>query len=254
MFQHPEDVMRDREDYAPPVPSLQSPIEMDCEYKQKLPHFKSDEPEGLPRIQQDTMLNVLNGEYNAHYDKVVVVDCRFEYEYNGGHIQGAVNYNDKELMAKELFESGCATPNTLLIFHCEYSVHRAPRMAKFVRNRDRAVNDFQYPKLSYPEMYILDGGYSKFFEQYRTMCFPQNYVEMEHKDHEQACEKGMGKLKQRAKLNRAQTFAFGQQSCQMEDSPTAGSRGAGRSFTSLDIGAEISPALARQFTRRLATY
>ncbi len=39
--------------------------------------------------------------------------------------------------------------------------------------------------------------------------------------HEFACERGLGKVKQRSKLNRAQTFAFGQYSSpQMEDSPT----------------------------------
>ncbi|KAF2218816.1 hypothetical protein BDZ85DRAFT_244478 [Elsinoe ampelina] len=253
MFQHPEDVMKDREDYEPPVPSLAPLPHVDMDYKHKLPHSLTGEPDSLPRIQQDTLINVLNGQYNTHYDKVLVVDCRFEYEYDGGHIDGAINYNDKELLARELFNQA-PPPRTLLIFHCEYSVHRAPRMAKFVRNRDRAVNDFQYPKLTYPEMYILDGGYSQFFKLHRTKCFPQNYVEMEHKDHEQACEKGMGKLKQRAKLSRAQTFAFGQQSCQMEDSPTSGygSRMGMRSYSSMDAH-DISPMLARQFTRRLAT-
>lgn len=253
MFQHPEDVLRPTQDYEPPVPTLQSTVDMDIDYKHKLPHTLADEPDSLPRIQQDTLINVLNGDYSAHYDKVLVVDCRFEYEYEGGHIEGAVNFNDKEMLAKELF-GGPAPPRTLLVLHCEYSVHRAPMTAKFIRNRDRAVNDFQYPKLTYPEMYILDGGYSKFFKLHRTKCFPQNYVEMEHKDHEQACEKGMGKLKQRAKLSRAQTFAFGQQSCQMEDSPTSGcgSRVAVRSYSTMDAH-EISPMIARQFTRRLAT-
>ncbi|KAF2157906.1 Rhodanese-like protein [Myriangium duriaei CBS 260.36] len=253
MFQHPEDVMKDREDYEPPIPSLSPSQDVNTEYKHKLPHTLADEPDSLPRIQQDTLINVLNGQYNAHYDKVLVVDCRFEYEYEGGHIEGAVNYNDKALLAKELF-GATPPPRTLLIFHCEYSVHRAPRMAKFVRNQDRTVNDFQYPKLTYPEMYILDGGYSQFFKQNRTKCFPQNYVEMEHKDHERACEKGMGKLKQRAKLGRAQTFAFGQQSCQMEDSPTSGygSRAGARSYSTLEAN-DLSPMMARQFTRRLAT-
>lgn len=254
MFQHPEDVMKNRGDYELPAPATVSPSQdMNVDYKYKLPHDLSDEPDSLPRIQQDTLINVLNGQYSAHYDKILVVDCRFEYEYEGGHIESALNYNDKELLANELF-GATTSPRTLLIFHCEYSVHRAPRMAKFVRNRDRMVNDFQYPKLTYPEMYILDGGYSQFFKQHATRCFPQNYVEMEHKDFELACEKGMGKLKQRAKLGRAQTFAFGQRDSQMEDSPTSscGSRAMGRTHSARDAN-DISPMLARQFTRRLAT-
>lgn len=255
MFQHPGDVMRDEEAFEPTLPTLSSISDVEPEHKPRLPHFKPDEPDSLPRIQQDTLINVISGEYNAHYDKIMVVDCRFEYEYDGGHIEQAVNYNDKERLAKDLFELK-PPPKTLLIFHCEYSVHRAPRMAKFIRQHDRKVNSMNYPALTYPEMYILEGGYSQFFKQNRSMCFPQNYIEMEHKDHELACEKGMNKLKQRQKLSRAQTFAFGQSSPHVEDSPTSnigGSRlGGGRSFSSRDVN-DHSPMMARHFTRRLVT-
>lgn len=251
MFQHPDDVMKDSsQDYQPNSPQMD--MDMDEVYKPKLPHFfPEDEPDSLPRIQQDTLLNVLSGNYNTYYDRIHVVDCRFEYEYNGGHIDGALNFNNKEELTEKLFEAD-PTAKTLLIFHCEYSELRAPRMAKFVRNRDRAVNDFQYPKLTYPEMYILDGGYSKFFANHRTKCFPQNYVEMQDKNHEQECEMGLGKLKQnRAKLSRAQTFAFGQQnSCQMEDSPSAGSRMGSTTFDSPEQN--NSPLNQTLFRRQLS--
>ncbi len=81
-------------------------------------------------------------------------------------------------------------------------------MAKFIRNKDRAINAERYPNLIFPELYILDGGYSSFFKDHRLRCFPQNYVEMEAKEHAQACERGLGKVKQRSKLMRAQTFAL----------------------------------------------
>jgi M-phase inducer tyrosine phosphatase len=125
--------------------------------------------------------------------------------------------------------------------------------AKFVRHEDRKINAFRYPQLTYPEMYILDGGYSNFFESHRTRCFPQNYLRMDAKEHETACERGMNKLRQRSKLNRAQTFAFGQ-TCQMEDSPTA----AGRTKSSSNItmlGQEDAFNVGRiGATRRLASY
>jgi M-phase inducer tyrosine phosphatase len=255
MFQHPDDVINgQQDDYSHINSSPSVSMDLDEPYKPKLPHFiNEEEPDSLPRVKQDTLVSVLNGDYNSHYDKILIVDCRFEYEYNGGHINGAVNYNDKDQLTKDLFEHGGVTPNTLLILHCEYSELRAPRMAKFVRNRDRAVNDFQYPKLTFPEMYILEGGYSKFFASHRTKCFPQNYVEMHHKDHEQECEKGMGKLKQRAKLNRAQTYAFGQ--CH-EDSPTSGNRMGSRSLSTIgifDASPDNSP-LSQNLVRRLASY
>lgn len=93
-----------------------------------LPHFLPEgQPDSLPRITKETMIDVLDGKYSRSYDRFIIVDCRFEYEYEGGHIQGALNYNDKDLLASKLFEP--KTPaRTLLIFHCEYSAHRAPMM------------------------------------------------------------------------------------------------------------------------------
>ena len=85
------------------------------------------EEESLPRITKDTMINVLDGKYKGLHDRSVVIDCRFEYEYDGGHIDGAINYNDKEELAGKLFEE-LSPSSTLLIFHCEYSAHRAPIM------------------------------------------------------------------------------------------------------------------------------
>ena len=97
-------------------------------------------------------------------------------------------------------------------------------MARHVRKQDRAINVEHYPRLTYPEVYILDGGYSGFFADHRERCYPQNYVEMGAKEHAFTCEREMGKLKQTRKLSRAQTFAFGQHGQPMDDSPTAPNR------------------------------
>jgi len=128
--------------------------------------------------------------------------------------------------------------------------------AKFVRQEDRRINAYRYPQLTYPEVYILEGGYSAFYESNRTRCDPQNYLRMDAKEHENDCERGMNKLRQRSKLNRAQTFAFGQQSCQMEDSPTAVSRSrSGTAFTlgsdNLSVGFNVGRIGT---TRRMASY
>nr|XP_058894881.1 M-phase inducer phosphatase 2 isoform X2 [Kogia breviceps] len=66
----------------------------------------------------------------------------------------------------------------ILVFHCEFSSERGPRMCRFIRERDRASND--YPSLYYPEMYILKGGYKEFFPQHPTFCEPQDYRPMNH--------------------------------------------------------------------------
>ncbi|KAK4545152.1 hypothetical protein LTR36_003703 [Oleoguttula mirabilis] len=262
MFQHPDDLMREEQDTFEAPSGLSSVMDLDQEHQPKLPYFTStDEPDGLPRISKETMIDVLEHKYSAHYHHIRVIDCRFEYEYNGGHIQNAVNFNDKQQLTNELFDNADSS-TTLLILHCEYSVHRAPLTAKFIRGHDRNVNAASYPRLSYPEMYILDGGYSKFFESHQHKCFPQNYVEMSDHRHEQACELGMAKVKGQAKarqkLHRAQTFAFGQNGHDdMEDSPTAQGRGGGigpRSQSTFSVGLDISEGIGQSFARRMASY
>lgn len=221
-----------------PQQLLQPIVDVETPHEPMLPHFKSDSQDGeLPRITKETMIRCLDGEFDHMYKKRVIIDCRFEYEYKGGHIAGAVNFNDKETLAAQLFDVE-PTKGALLIFHCEYSAHRAPLMAKFIRNRDRTVNADRYPGLTYPEAYILDGGYSSFFKDHSIRCDPQNYVEMEDKDHEHACERGLGKVKQRTKLIRAQTFAFGQHSPSVDSSPTAIYRSS-RNDDGMDLDMEI---------------
>ena len=125
MFEHPGDVMK-QEKAAFSAACLDSIMDIDDPPRLRLPHFNMDE-ESLPRITKDTMVDVLDGKYGQCYDRSIIIDCRFEYEYEGGHIEGAINVNDKERLAMQLFESPAAE-NALLIFHCEYSVHRAPIM------------------------------------------------------------------------------------------------------------------------------
>ncbi|CAG7920647.1 unnamed protein product [Penicillium olsonii] len=219
MFEHPADVIADKEAKVATNTPVQSTSDIQSPPSMKLPHFiPEDRADSLPRIDKSTLLELMDGKFNDQFDNILIIDCRFEYEYEGGHINGAVNFNDKDRLASELFNA--PQSRTALVLHCEYSAHRAPIMAKYLRHQDRAINVDTYPNLTYPDMYILDGGYSSFFAEHRSFCFPQNYVEMADKEHEFACERGLGKVKQRSKLNRAQTFAFGEHSPQVEDSPT----------------------------------
>lgn len=261
MFQHPDDIMREEEELVP-APTMSSMMEVEQEHTLKLPHFIPDnDADGLPRITQDTMADILDTKHSSKYENVIIIDCRFEYEYEGGHIESAVNFNDKQLLADELFKNGTSPSDTLLIFHCEYSVHRAPLTAKYIRSHDRNVNMENYPRLTYPEMYILDGGYSRFYGEQPSKCYPQNYVEMNDERHEQDCERGMAKVKSRPKLSRAQTFAFGQAgSDDMEDSPTAQGKnsmrgGIGpRSQSSFAVSPKVAHNIGASFARRMASY
>lgn len=257
MFENPGDVTKPkRGDTPPPVPKLQAVLDIEEPSEPLLPHFFADgQNDNIPRITKSTMVDVLDGKYGSHFQQKMVIDCRFEYEYEGGHINGAINYNDKELLASHLFRTPMQG-RTLLIFHCEYSAHRAPIMARHIRAEDRNANAEFYPRLTYSDVYILDGGYSGFFAEHRDRCYPQAYVEMGDAQHVQTCEREMGRLRQHRKgLGRAQTFAFGQQNPSVENSPTAPGRPSNRdSVDSMMIGASPILGTDRCHTRRMASY
>jgi M-phase inducer tyrosine phosphatase len=127
MFEHPDDVMKQEKSTFVSSGPLQSIMDTETAHVLQLPHFvPEDQPDTLPRIHQDTLLDVMDGKYAQQFDQSVIIDCRFEYEYEGGHIETAVNFNDKDRLANQLFEVPLS--KTLLILHCEYSAHRAPIM------------------------------------------------------------------------------------------------------------------------------
>ncbi|XP_054960473.1 M-phase inducer phosphatase 2 isoform X2 [Pan paniscus] len=136
----------------------------------------------LKYISPETMVALLTGKFSNIVDKFVIVDCRYPYEYEGGHIKTAVNLplerDAESFLLKSPITACSLDKRVILIFHCEFSSERGPRMCRFIRERDRAVND--YPSLYYPEMYILKGGYKEFFPQHPNFCEPQDYRPMNH--------------------------------------------------------------------------
>ncbi|XP_070776240.1 M-phase inducer phosphatase 2 [Enoplosus armatus] len=138
----------------------------------------------LKYITSDTMVAALSEQVNHLIERVVVIDCRYPYEFEGGHIKGALNLHQEDQVEDFLLKMpiipSCPDKRIVIIFHCEFSSERGPRMCRFVRERDRAMNE--YPELHYPELYILKGGYKDFFPHYQSQCEPQSYRPMHHED------------------------------------------------------------------------
>ena len=42
-------------------------------------------------------------------------------------------------------------------------------MYRFLREQDRELNKDSYPKLNYPEVYVLEGGYKAFYEKHEVI-------------------------------------------------------------------------------------
>lgn len=93
------------------------------------------------------MQKVLKGEYADSMTRYHIVDCRFDYEFLGGHIEGAQNVNSttavEELLLRNgsgVWQNGPELPQpsrsgdelpekpVVLIFHCEFSNKRAPAL------------------------------------------------------------------------------------------------------------------------------
>ncbi|XP_059209902.1 M-phase inducer phosphatase 2 isoform X2 [Centropristis striata] len=138
----------------------------------------------LKYITPETMVAALSGQFNHLVERVIVMDCRYPYEFEGGHIKEALNLHQEDQVEDYLLKTpivpSCPDKRVVIIFHCEFSSERGPRMSRFVRERDRALNE--YPNLHYPELYILKGGYKDFFPHFQSQCEPQSYRPMHHED------------------------------------------------------------------------
>jgi rhodanese-related sulfurtransferase len=164
---------------------------------------------GLNAITASTLVGFMNNSQGMNY---MVIDCRYDYEYHGGHIPGAIHIDSPSLLEtllityrrylfnsnsleyiKENFSLLQSQPHLLhsipidhmnqsapiLIFHCEFSQKRGPRALRMLREIDRQLNYNTWPNLYYPEVYILEGGYSAFHRQYPQYTNPQNsYIKM----------------------------------------------------------------------------
>lgn len=174
----------------------------------RIKHFKVDN-DLMPRIDENELYKILCGKYNGDFDEFVVVDCRFKYEFDGGHIKNAVNISSQKDLEEKFIQSELEETlkkKQLLIFHCEFSVYRGPSMAAHLRKCDRVLNRESYPRLSYPDIVILEGGYKNFYEKYKNFCDPEAYVEMKDDNHKVLCEAEMDKVRQENKITRTKSY------------------------------------------------
>jgi hypothetical protein len=163
---------------------------------------------GMNTITPAVLAQVLSGEYNEHYDRVIVLDCRFRYEYVGGHVQSAVHVPTLQDM-EQLLQENPPTENgerVCIVFHCEFSKQRGPSLYRALRSWDRGEHSNCYPQLYYPEIYLLKGGYKQFYCESPQLCEPQAYQPMW--DSTFKCEMGDG-LRTNKVNRRAKSFNAG---------------------------------------------
>lgn len=129
-----------------------------------------------------TLHQLLTGAYQGPITNFLVIDCRYPYEYEGGHIRGAVNLWTNEEIMNYLLRDGrfdlSAGQSTALIFHCEFSAQRGPGQYVNLMEIDSRIMLSQGHKRLFPEMYLLHKGYKAYFETFPEDCEPCNYVPM----------------------------------------------------------------------------
>jgi len=161
----------------------------------------------LKNVDCHTLARLLNGEFKENIARCRIIDARYCYEYEGGHIKGAENFGmweeetflaeffppslqEKPLTPKPLKSNDLETKenesdNTeaekrdILVFHCEFSSARGPALMRLMRKKDREINKATYPALHYPECYLLHDGYKAFYEAYPQLC-NGSYLPMKH--------------------------------------------------------------------------
>jgi len=79
------------------------------------------------------MADVLSGKYDDVIGSCRVIDCRYPYEYEGGHIRGAENLYTQERVLELLHSQSNRSSKQegkrdILVFHCEFSSERGPKM------------------------------------------------------------------------------------------------------------------------------
>eukprot|EP00727_Mastigamoeba_balamuthi_P008567 m51a1_g4332 putative m-phase inducer phosphatase (592) ;mRNA; f:143129-145449 len=144
----------------------------------------------VKKLHSHTLAALIRGEFSHKVRKYYIVDCRYEYEYDGGHIKGAINIPEKgqtEAALRQLFFDGpqapASTSDVVLIFHCEFSMIRGPTTIQILRTLDRSQDPLNVDKLRYPHVYLLSGGYKDFYEHHRELCDPCDYVRMDSREH-----------------------------------------------------------------------
>ncbi|XP_046576860.1 M-phase inducer phosphatase 3-like [Haliotis rubra] len=139
----------------------------------------------LKSVSPRTVSQLLTGKYDDVISGYQIIDCRYPYEYEGGHIEGAINLHNEAQISEVVtsLRGRESTQRNILVFHCEFSSERAPKLLRHLRSLDRKLNSDRYPFLFYPEVYLLDGGYKAFYEQHQRQCQPNTYIPMLHEDY-----------------------------------------------------------------------
>lgn len=101
----------------------------DLSRKHTLPILRYSKHRDLASISGDTLVELIEGKYTQQIDEYSILDARYPYEYQGGHINGAESAYVKDQLFEKLFRDAHLTSKPkVLIIHCEFSSERGPKL------------------------------------------------------------------------------------------------------------------------------
>jgi len=78
------------------------------------------------------MIDLLRDKYSSEIEQLHIIDCRYPYEYDGGHISIAKNLFTRPQIYQQYFRSPIKSKDPskriVFVFHCEFSSERAPSL------------------------------------------------------------------------------------------------------------------------------
>jgi rhodanese-related sulfurtransferase len=142
----------------PTGPGIPVP-DFSCPAPEELPVSVLEQAGGeIPRISVGAYARLHRGEAAGALSAVHTVDCRSAYEYQAGHVVGAVNLTRYADMVA--LYARPASPTAAFAFLCEFSSVRGPRWARIFRGYDRHKHCVAYPALAHPHVYVGEGGFA----------------------------------------------------------------------------------------------
>ncbi|KAL7722727.1 protein-tyrosine-phosphatase [Entamoeba marina] len=152
--------------------------------------------DGIAYVSQETFQWAFQTKLN-----VEVIDCRFPYEFENGHIKGAVNIWDESSLLQHFFtQRPPMISNKIVVFYCEFSKSRGPCLAKKLRNLD-IQNSSKSQTILFPDIYVISGGFKVTYAQAPWLCVGV-YVPMDDIQYQQE------KIKYSKCLTKNKTFQY----------------------------------------------
>lgn len=97
--------------------------------------------------------------------RLLIVDCRWPYEYMAGHVKSAVNYYWGPIIKEDLFlgkRGFDLSEDVDIFFYCQYSQVRAVKMSNYMRHITKNSNFCR-------DLLVVDGGFDKIYHNCRDI-------------------------------------------------------------------------------------